>query len=120
MSQAMFEVRVLRKQVEAVDICSFELVRPDGKALPVFSAGAHVDVLVPSGVVRQYSLCNDATQTTHYQIGVLRDPKSRGGSVAMHDVLQEGDLLRISEPKNHFSLVHEARRSLLMAGGIGV
>jgi vanillate O-demethylase ferredoxin subunit len=120
MSQAMIEVRVARKQVEAVDICSFELVRPDGQALPVFSAGAHIDVQVPGGLVRQYSLCNDATQTTHYQIGVLRDPKSRGGSVAMHDALQVGDLLRISEPKNHFPLVHEARRSLLLAGGIGV
>ncbi|MCZ4314838.1 PDR/VanB family oxidoreductase [Comamonadaceae bacterium G21597-S1] len=120
MSQAMFEVRVSRKRAEAVDICSYELVRPDGKALPVFSAGAHIDVQVPGGMVRQYSLCNDATLTTHYLIAVLRDPKSRGGSVAMHDALQEGDLLRISEPKNHFPLVHAAKRSLLMAGGIGV
>ena len=120
MNQAMFEVRVARKKVEAVDICSFELVRANAEALPAFSAGAHIDVQGPTGLVRQYSLCNDATQTSHYQIGVLRDPKSRGGSVAMHDGLREGDLLHISEPKNHFSLAHAARRSLLLAGGIGV
>jgi vanillate O-demethylase ferredoxin subunit len=113
------EVKVLRKKQEAEGITSFELGRPDGSALPGFSAGSHVDVQVPGGVTRQYSLCNDAAEQHRYRIAVLRDPGSRGGSIAMHDTLQEGDTLLISEPRNHFPLVH-AKRTLLFAGGIGV
>jgi vanillate O-demethylase ferredoxin subunit len=112
-------VKVLRKKQEALGITSFELGKPDGSALPGFSAGSHVDVQVPGGVTRQYSLCNDATENHRYRIAVLRDPASRGGSVAMHDALNEGDTLLISEPRNHFPLVH-AKRTLLFAGGIGV
>src|SRR3990167_945943 len=113
-------VRVARKAVEATDICTFELVAVDGVALPSFSAGSHVDVHLPGGLTRQYSLCNDPTETHRYLIGVLRDPASRGGSEAMHQQVQEGQLLQISAPKNHFGLAHDARRSLLLAGGIGV
>lgn len=112
-------VKVLRKKQEALGITSFELGKPDGSALPGFSAGSHVDVQVPGGVTRQYSLCNDAAENHRYRIAVLRDPASRGGSVAMHDRLNEGDTLLISEPRNHFPLVH-AKRTLLFAGGIGV
>ena len=112
-------VRIVRKADQALDICSFELVDPDGAALPRFSAGAHVDVHLPGGLVRQYSLCNNPVETHRYLITVLRDPASRGGSAAMHDLV-EGQLIRISDPKNHFELVADARRSLLLAGGIGV
>lgn len=119
-SQTMFEVRVTRKQVEAIDICTYELVDPNGKVLPSFSAGSHIDVEVRPGLIRQYSLCNDPAENHRYLIGVLRDPASRGGSVAMHDSVKEGDLIRISAPKNHFALAHDAKQSLLLAGGIGV
>jgi vanillate O-demethylase ferredoxin subunit len=112
-------VKVLRKKQEAEDIASFELGRPDGAPLPAFSAGSHVDVQVPGGLTRQYSLCNDAAERHRYRIAVLRDPASRGGSLAMHVALKEGDTLVISEPRNHFPLVH-ASRTLLLAGGIGV
>ena len=112
-------VKVLRRKQEAVGIASFELVRPDGAPLPAFSAGSHIDVQVPGGVTRQYSLCNDAAEQHRYRIAVLRDAASRGGSVAMNDTLKEGDTLLISEPRNHFPLVH-AQRTLLFAGGIGV
>jgi vanillate monooxygenase ferredoxin subunit len=112
-------VRIARKTTEALDICSFELVDVAGRALPPFAAGSHVDVHLPAGLVRQYSLCNDPAETDRYVIGVLRDPASRGGSRAMH-ALETGAELDISMPKNHFSLVHEARRSLLLAGGIGI
>jgi vanillate O-demethylase ferredoxin subunit len=114
------EVRVAAKVVEAADICSFELVAADGGPLPAFSAGSHIDVQVPGGLTRQYSLCNDPAETHRYQIAVLRDAKGRGGSAAMHDALQPGDVVRIGAPKNHFALAHEARHSLLLAGGIGV
>lgn len=112
-------VKVLRKKQEAAGIASFELVRPDGSALPAFSAGSHIDVQVPGGLSRQYSLCNDAAEQHRYRIAVLRDPASRGGSNGMHDAVKEGDTLLISEPRNHFPLVH-ARETLLFAGGIGV
>ena len=112
-------VKVVRKAEEALDIASFELASLDGAPLPPFSAGAHIDVLVRDGLVRQYSLCNDARETHRYLIGVLRDPHSRGGSAAMHDAVREGDILRISAPKNHFPLV-PAPRTLLFAGGIGI
>jgi vanillate O-demethylase ferredoxin subunit len=116
----MLAVRVARKATEAVDICTFELVAVDGAPLPAFSAGSHVDVALPNGLTRQYSLCNDPLETHRYLIGVLRDPASRGGSQVLHDQVQEGQVLQISAPKNHFPLVHEAGRSLLLAGGIGV
>jgi vanillate O-demethylase ferredoxin subunit len=113
-------VRVAHKQVEALDICTFELVREDGHALPAFSAGSHIDVHLPNGMTRQYSLCNDPRESHRYLIGVLRDPGSRGGSQGMHDTVMEGSTLRISAPKNHFPLAHGASHSVLIAGGIGV
>ncbi|MFZ3116801.1 MAG: PDR/VanB family oxidoreductase [Variovorax sp.] len=115
-----FTVRVARTTQEALDIRSFELVRADGQGLPAFSAGSHIDVHLPSGLTRQYSLCNDATENHRYLIGVLRDPASRGGSRAMHDEIEEGMTLRISAPKNHFPIASDASHSLLLAGGIGV
>jgi vanillate monooxygenase ferredoxin subunit len=117
---AQLSVVVTRKTVEALDICSVELAAADGGALPAFSAGAHVDVLLPGGLTRQYSLCNDPAETHRYLLGVLRDAASRGGSAAMHDQVQVGDRLQISAPKNHFPLAHSAGRSLLLAGGIGI
>jgi vanillate O-demethylase ferredoxin subunit len=116
----MIRVRVLRKAVEAEDICSFELAAEDGQPLPAFSAGSHVDVEVGNGLTRQYSLCNDSAETHRYLIGVLREPASRGGSTAMHDRVQVGDVIAISAPKNHFALAHEAQSHLLLAGGIGI
>lgn len=120
MSAAGFSVRVARKTVEAEGICSFELVRTDGQPLPAFAAGSHIDVEIPGGTTRQYSLCNDPAETHRYQIAVLRDAGSRGGSIAMHDRVNEGDVLSISAPKNHFALAHDAKSHLLLAGGIGV
>jgi vanillate monooxygenase ferredoxin subunit len=113
-------VRIARKSLEVADICTFEMVHADGKPLPPFSAGSHVDVHLPNGLTRQYSLCNNPSEGHRYLIGVLKDPASRGGSKAMHELVNEGDVLRISTPKNHFPLAHEAGRSVLLAGGIGV
>ncbi len=113
------EVRVAAKVCEADGICSFELVRTDGAPLPPFEAGAHIDVHVGPGLVRQYSLCNPPHETHRYVIGVLRDAASRGGSLVMHDEVQAGSVLTISLPRNHFPLV-DAASTLLLAGGIGV
>jgi vanillate O-demethylase ferredoxin subunit len=113
------EVRVAAKACEAEGICSYELVRLDGAPLPPFEAGAHIDVHLAGKLVRQYSLCNAPGETHRYQIGVLRDADSRGGSQAMHDHIDTGSVLQISAPKNHFPLL-DAQRTLLLAGGIGV
>ena len=72
-------VKVIRKTTEAKDIVSFELASADGSPLAAFSAGAHIDVHIPGGLTRQYSLCNDATEQHRYRIAVLRDAASRGG-----------------------------------------
>lgn len=112
------QVQVSSKRIEAEGVVSFELQAVDG-ALPVFSAGAHIDVVTPVGIVRQYSLCNDPAARDRYLIGVLREPASRGGSVAMHDLVHQGDLLTIGEPRNHFPLV-AGKKFMLLAGGIGI
>ncbi|MDM0050495.1 PDR/VanB family oxidoreductase [Variovorax sp. J22R115] len=113
------KVRVARRIEEAEGVCSFELVAADSSALPAFSAGAHIDVHLAPGLIRQYSLSNDPSERHRWRIAVLRETTSRGGSAGMHDAVQLGDELRVSEPRNHFPLV-DAPRSLLLAGGIGV
>ncbi|WP_414820394.1 PDR/VanB family oxidoreductase [Variovorax sp. Root411] len=112
-------LRVARRVEEADGVCSFELVPQDSSALPAFAAGAHIDVHVAPGLIRQYSLSNDPAERNRYRIAVLREPSSRGGSAGMHDSVRSGDVLRVSAPRNHFPLV-DAPRSLLLAGGIGV
>lgn len=114
-----YPVRIARKLSEATGICAFELVDPKGARLPSFSAGSHISVHIRPGLIRQYSLCNDPQETHRYLIGVLLVELSRGGSRAMHG-LGEGTLIHISGPRNHFQLVRGARRTLLLAGGIGV
>ena len=95
---SQLSVKVVNKTQEAEDIVSLELASTDGKTLPSFSAGAHIDVNVPGGLTRQYSLLNDSGEQHRYVIGVLRDPESRGGSTAIHDKVNVGDVLQISEP----------------------
>ncbi len=113
------KVRLASKRDVATDICEFEWVSVDGTPLPAFTAGAHIDVHVADGLVRQYSLCNAPGETHRYCVGVLRDPASRGGSTAMH-ALTPGTTVEISAPRNHFPLVEHATHSILLAGGIGV
>lgn len=112
-------VTVTRRTDEAEDIASFELRAPDGGSLPPFDAGAHIDVHLGDDLIRQYSLCNAPDEHDRYLIAVLREPVSRGGSVAMHDGIVEGAQLWISPPRNLFPLVEDGP-VLLLAGGIGV
>jgi vanillate O-demethylase ferredoxin subunit len=113
-------VKVISVREEVQDILSFELADPAGRSLPPFAAGGHIDVEVSDKLIRQYSLCNHPGEQHRYLIAVLKDPGTRGGSLAMHERFKEGDLINISEPKNHFPLATSARKSLLFAGGIGV
>lgn len=120
MNTSSLAVRVRRKHQEALDIRSFELVSVDDGPLPAFGAGAHIDVHLPNGLTRQYSLCNDPGERHRYVIGVLKDPASRGGSRALHEAVHEGDVLRVGLPRNQFALNEQATRSLLLAAGIGI
>jgi vanillate O-demethylase ferredoxin subunit len=116
----LITVRIEAKTAAAQDICALTLVATDGRALPAFTAGAHVDVHLPGGIVRQYSISNDPAETHRYVLGVLLESQSRGGSRAVHELLAPGQTLQVSAPKNHFPLAAQARRSLLIAGGIGI
>jgi vanillate monooxygenase ferredoxin subunit len=112
-------LRVQRITPEAEGILSYELVPADGGALPHFEAGSHLDVHVPGGRVRQYSLCNDPEETHRYLLAVQREPQGRGGSRAMHEQVRPGDVLTTSGPRNTFPLLY-ARGYVLVAGGIGI
>jgi vanillate O-demethylase ferredoxin subunit len=116
---ASFDVRVRRRSAETKNIINLELENLDGSLLPPFTAGAHIDFIAPNGMLRQYSLYGKPSERQHYLIGVLRDPKSRGASEAIHQQVQDGDVVRISAPKNHFEL-SSAKHSILLAAGIGV
>ncbi|WP_028696470.1 PDR/VanB family oxidoreductase [Pseudomonas cremoricolorata] len=120
MNDALLDVIVQTREVQGADVAVLELAALDGQALPRFAAGAHVDVHLAPGVVRQYSLCGDPAQANVYRLGVLREAQSRGGSAAVHAQLQAGSLTRISAPRNLFPLVADAQRSILLGGGIGI
>ena len=113
-------VRVARKEQVAEGICAFDLVAADGGSLPSFTPGAHIDVTTPSGLVRQYSLCNPCSSDGVYRIAVLKEQDGRGGSRAMHELVQQNDVLVIGAPRNHFELDGSSAPSLLLAGGIGI
>lgn len=115
----MLTVRVGQRRIETPDVVALDLVSTDQRELPPFSAGAHIDVEIRPGLVRQYSLCNNPAERNSYRIGVLNAANSRGGSAAMH-ALVVGDLIRISEPRNLFPLDSGNSFSVLLAGGIGI
>lgn len=118
--QGWIPVRIASKHDEAEDVVVIELVSITGDELPPFTAGSHVDVEIAPGLVRQYSLCNAPDASRHYRIGVLKEPYSRGGSIAVHNNLQVGHEIRISGPRNLFELDPTAKRVKLLAGGIGI
>ena len=115
------QVRVKTITWEADGILSFELwPMPPRKELPAFTAGAHVDVHLPNGVLRSYSLLNSQDERNRYVIGVNKDAQSRGGSRYMHETLRAGDALTIGFPRNNFPLDEAAPLSVFIAGGIGI
>lgn len=111
---------IVGREDQAAGIAVFELARADGSLLPAFEAGAHIDVHVADGLLRQYSLCNPPGTVERYRIGVLDDPNSRGGSRAIHRDFTVGKQVRISAPRNHFPLSESAGKSILVGGGIGI
>lgn len=114
-----FTVKVAARTQATREITCFDLVSADAQPLPAFTAGAHLDVHLPNGLIRAYSLWNDSAEHDHYRIAVLREPQSRGGSALLCDRVRTGDTLTVSPPRNKFRL-QGARRTLLLGGGIGV
>lgn len=119
MDQVRFEVKVHSITAAADDIHTFDL-RPVEGTLPPFEPGSHVDVHLPTGVVRSYSLMNDSSEHHRYVLGISRDRASRGGSAWLHDALRVSARLHISAPRNNFRLDETAAHSILIAGGIGI
>jgi ferredoxin-NADP reductase len=113
------DVVVNRRQAAAEGVVALELVDPQGGDLPAWEPGAHIDLLLDEGLVRQYSLCGDARDPKAWRVGVLLDPQSRGGSRHVHENLVEGSTVRVRGPRNHFALV-DSPRYLFIAGGIGI
>ncbi len=111
---------VVRRRLPAADgVVTLELVDPAGNELPAWEPGAHIDLLLGDGLVRQYSLCGDPRVPDTWRIGVLLDPNSRGGSLHVHQRLHEGTPIQVRGPRNHFPLV-ASKRYLFIAGGIGI
>ncbi|TWE27745.1 ferredoxin-NADP reductase [Prauserella muralis] len=113
------ELRIVSRRAEADGVISLRLATGTGDPLPEWSPGAHLDVLLPTGFVRQYSLCGPVEDRSTWRIGVLRESDGRGGSAWLHDNATEGGLLRVRGPRNNFPLL-PARRYVFIAGGIGI
>lgn len=121
MVNSTLQVRVRATTYEALNILSFELVPLDpSTTLPAFTAGSHIDVHMPSGLMRSYSLMNDPSETHRYCIGVNLDAKSRGGSRYLHEQLRTGTVVTISAPRNLFALDESSSFNVFIAGGIGI
>lgn len=119
MTEPVHPVRVRNIQWEATDVFSFRLVAVDGASLPAFEPGSHVDVQLPNGLMRSYSLSNEGSDGS-YRITVARDVNSTGGSVYLADQLRPGATIEIGAARNNFPLFEEAPLSVFIAGGIGV
>lgn len=119
-NNSLLPVRLSSIRHAARDILIFEFQDLNGSPLPDSDPGAHIDINLPNGIVRQYSLINSGRGPRSYRVGVKRDPVSRGGSAYMHDQLKVGTTLQISHPRNHFPLAANATSSTFIAGGIGI
>ena len=113
-------LRVHRIEWAAEGILEIDLRDPTGAEVPAFTAGAHVDLVLPNGITRSYSLANDPDERHRFVLGVGLDPTSRGGSRFVHRDLRVGDIVPVLGPRNHFPLDESAGHSVLIAGGIGI
>lgn len=119
MSSSLHSARVNAMRYEAKGVVSCELQLEVDTYMP-FEPGAHIDIQLPNGLMRSYSLCNSSNDCRIYMVAIGRDVASRGASVWVHDKLRVGDLLKISSPRNNFPLHEDAVNSVFIAGGIGI
>lgn len=114
------QLRITATAWEAPNIISYELRPAEGGELPPFTAGAHIDLTLPNGLVRSYSLLNPQTERHRYVIAVQKDRASRGGSKWVHENFRAGEVVIVNGPRNNFPLDETAAKSILIAGGIGI
>lgn len=115
----LYDVVVKNRHVEGGNIAVMEFESATSATLPKVEAGAHIDVHLPNGMVRQYSLCQNPNDEGKFRLGILRDPESRGGSISAFDEIKDGMQIQVSEPKNLFPLL-KAKHSVLIGGAIGI
>nr|WP_306454229.1 PDR/VanB family oxidoreductase [Rhodococcus sp. ACS1] len=108
-----------RKDRVASGVVQLTLTDPRDGQVPEWSPGAHIDLVLPGDLIRQYSLCGDPADRSELVVAVLREPRSRGGSAFVHDRLREGDVIPVRGPRNAFPTVG-SERYLFIAGGIGI
>ncbi|TWF79508.1 ferredoxin-NADP reductase [Pseudonocardia hierapolitana] len=113
------EVVVVSRRAESDGVVSLELGLPSGDPVPSWEPGAHIDLVLPGGLTRQYSLCGPVENDKSWRVAVLREPDGRGGSRWVHDHAHEGCTLTARGPRNHFPLLGSPRY-LFIAGGIGI
>jgi len=116
----MIDMRLTAIHFGATRTNLFEFRPPNGGDVPEFTAGSHVDVYLPNGTIRQYSIASGVTDRTRYLLGVKLEEKGRGGSRCMHDDLRVGHIVKLGLPRNNFSLIEDAALSIFIAGGIGI
>src|SRR5687768_16558947 len=104
MSTDTFDLIVKGMRQESTGVVSLELAHPDGSALPEWQPGAHVEIVLPSGLVRQYSLCSDPRNLRKYRLAGLRESGGRGGSEELHSETRLGTKLTARGPRNHFKI----------------
>lgn len=119
LSEPTFDVVISAVESPTPHIKVLSLRSAVGEKLPAWTPGAHIDLLLPNGMVRQYSLCGPVSDRDTWRIGVLRDPSSRGGSEFVHNSLDVGDVVVIRGPRNNFPL-SQSDNYIFVAGGIGV
>ncbi|GAB89474.1 PDR/VanB family oxidoreductase [Gordonia rhizosphera] len=112
-------LRVTARDAVADDVIALTLEHPDGRRLPDWAPGAHIDLILPTGLTRQYSLCGNRWDAHTFRIAVRRESDGRGGSAYVHDVLAVGDLVGVGGPRNNFRMV-PAAKYVFVAGGIGI
>lgn len=117
--KAVLDLKISRIVKETSRVIRIELVSVDGSTLPLYQAGAHVELKLPNGLMRQYSLCRLPTTGMSYEIAVLKDLNSRGGSLLLHQ-MKVGDRLQASYPQNHFLLKNPRKTAILLGAGIGI
>ncbi|OSC42397.1 oxidoreductase [Mycobacterium decipiens] len=111
---------VTERELVAPDVVALTLADPDGGLLPSWSPGGHIDVQLPSGRRRQYSLCGAPGRRTDYRIAVRRIADGGGGSIEMHEAFDVGDSLVFEGPRNAFYVGAAEQDVLFVIGGIGV
>ncbi len=119
-ARLIMKLRVALARYTTPDVLHLTLVHPHKPELPAWTPGAHVDLRIPDGRVRQYSLCGDPADRTRYEIAIKREVSGRGASLWAHVNLTPGAIAHVSAPRNNFPLAANARQHILVAGGIGI